>query len=69
MPYVVCSGSLLTLLVSVQVLEDGTLIIAESLVVIATVKKTFRYRKRQGTGPRFSRLLLRDGKPKFIGTV
>lgn len=47
----------------VQVLEDGTLIVAESLVAFVTVRKTFKFRGQQGArGPRFSRLLLRDGK-------
>jgi hypothetical protein len=51
----------------IQVLEDGTLIIAEGLVVIVTVKKTFKLRNRRGaTGPRFSRLLLRDGTILFL---
>jgi len=51
----------------VQVLEDGTLIVAESLVAFVTVRKTFKFRGQQGArGPRFSRLLLRDGTILFL---
>jgi len=51
----------------IQVLEDGTLIVAESLVVFVTVRKTFKLRgRRGGTGPGVSRLLLRDGTIFFL---
>lgn len=54
----------------VQALADATMILAEGIVLAVTLKKTWKFRNRQGaSGPDLSALVVRDGKIHGRGTL